>query len=119
MKLGIPSVVDAALLRRYVGLSKAKEIILTGDTYAARDLEAFGLVNRFADPGDLRVEAVRLVAKLAPLTREVIAAQKGLFETWMNTGLQQSVDQSIEVFADMFTSLTVEALARYNGRAPS
>lgn len=120
VKLGIPSVVDAALLRQYVGLSKAKEIILTGDTYTARDLEAFGLVNRFADQDDLRAETVRLVDKVAPLTREVVAAQKGLFETWMNTGLQQSIDQSIEVFADMFESpATLKAIARYNGNRPS
>jgi enoyl-CoA hydratase/carnithine racemase len=30
VKLGIPSVADAALLHHYVGLSRAKEIILTG-----------------------------------------------------------------------------------------
>lgn len=48
VRLGIPSVADAALLRDHVGLSKAKEIILTGELYPAADLETFGLVNRSA-----------------------------------------------------------------------
>ena len=35
VKVGIPSVIDAALLPRYVGLGLAKEMILTGDLYPA------------------------------------------------------------------------------------
>lgn len=49
------------------------------------------------------------------MTREVVAAQKGLFETWMNSGLQESVAMSIEVFAELFeSSATLDALDRYN-----
>jgi enoyl-CoA hydratase/carnithine racemase len=114
VKLGIPSVLDAALLRHYVGLSKAKEMILTGDLYSVADLEPFGLVNRIAGPTTLREEVLGLLQKLAPLTREVLAAQKGLFETWMNTSLQESVQRSIEVFAQTFESpATLEALDNY------
>ena len=120
VKLGIPSVLDAALLRHYVGLSKAKEMILTGDLYSVADLEHFGLVNRVAQTTTLREEVMGLLEKLTPLTREVLAAQKGLFETWMNTSLQESVERSIGVFAEMFESpVTLEALDSYqrNGRS--
>jgi enoyl-CoA hydratase len=114
VKLGIPSVLDAALLRHYVGLSKAKEIILTGDMYPVADLEPFGLMNRVAEPDALRGEVLALLDKLAPLTGEVIAAQKGLFETWMNTGLEDSICASIDVFGEMFESpATLEALETY------
>jgi len=44
VKLGIPSVVDAALLYMYVGLSKAKEIILTGDLYPVSEFACQGTV---------------------------------------------------------------------------
>ena len=36
IKVGVPSVIDAALLPGFVGLSKAREMILTGDAYTAR-----------------------------------------------------------------------------------
>lgn len=115
VRLGIPSVADAALLQHHVGLSRAKEMILTGDTYTATTLECFGLVNRFADESDLRKEALRLAAKVGSLTREVVAAQKGLFETWVNRGLEESVATSVDVFAELFEApATVEALDRYN-----
>ena len=115
VRLGIPSVADAALLRDHVGLSKAKEVILTGELYPAADLEVFGLFNRFAAGDELHEETLRLAEKVTSLTREVVAAQKGLFETWMNTGLEQSVATSVDVFAELFeSSATLDALNRYN-----
>src|SRR5215212_7675644 len=51
IQVGIPSVVDAALLQQHVGLSKAKELILTGDLYPVRDLEPLGLFNAVVPGG--------------------------------------------------------------------
>lgn len=42
IKVGIPSVLDAALLQQHVGLSRAKEMLLTGDLYGAETLEQWG-----------------------------------------------------------------------------
>ena len=114
VKLGIPSVIEAALLPHYVGLSKAKEIALTGDLYSVSDLAAFGLVNRVAPASDLRAEVVALVARVAAHTPEVVAAQKRLFQTWLDTGLQEGIDASIEVFADVFRlPSTTQAVISY------
>jgi enoyl-CoA hydratase/carnithine racemase len=114
VKLGIPSVVDAALLHHYVGLSKAREIILTGDMYSVADLAPFGVANRVAERPQLRAAVDELLAGLRALTPQVIAAQKSLFETWLNTGLQHSIDASVEVFADLFADpATAAAIAAY------
>jgi len=113
VKLGIPSVVEAALLPHYVGLSKAKEMILTGDLYAASDLPP-GLVNRLAPRTQLREVTETLLRSLTMPTREVIAAQKSLFETWLNCGLEESIATSKDVFAHMWDSpATAAAVARY------
>ena len=59
VKLGIPSVVDAALLPAYVGLSRAREMILTGDSVPVEELgESFA--NRIVAPSQLRAETERL-----------------------------------------------------------
>jgi len=114
VRLGIPSVVEAALLYQYVGLSKAKEIILTGDLYPVTEFAAQGLINRMVEPRKLRAATLELLGSVTASTREVIAAQKGLFETWLNHGLQHGIDNSIDVFADVFRApATAEAIAQY------
>lgn len=114
VRLGIPSVVEAALLYQYVGLSRAKEIILTGDLYPVTEFAAQGLINRMAEPRQLRAATLELLSSVAANTREVIAAQKSLFETWLNNSLQNSIDTSIDVFAEVFRApATAEAIAQY------
>jgi enoyl-CoA hydratase/carnithine racemase len=113
VKLGIPSVVEAALLPHYVGLSKAKEMLLTGDMYSAADLPP-GFVNRTAPAAELRRATDELLASLTAPTGEVIAAQKALIETWLNVGLQEGIETSKAVFGDVFAApATQEAIARY------
>jgi len=114
VKLGIPSVAEAALLHQYVGLSKAREIILTGNLYPVTEFAAHGLVNRVAQAAELRAATLELLGSVTACTREVIAAQKGLFETWLNHGLQHSIDTSVDVFADVFRApATAAAVAHY------
>lgn len=114
VRLGIPSVIDAALLRHHVGLGLAKEIVLTGDLYNAAHLESCHLFNRVVEPSALHEAVMDLLGRVRGLTREVVAAQKDLFETWMNQGLQEGIDTSIEVFGRLFESpATLEAIASY------
>jgi hypothetical protein len=97
-----------------VGLSKAKEIILTGDLYPITEFAAQGLINRMVEPRKLRAATLELLGSVTASTREVIAAQKGLFETWLSHGLQHGIDNSIDVFADVFRApATAEAIAQY------
>lgn len=113
VKLGIPSVVDAALLPAFVGLSKARELILTGDLHELTDLGCH-LANRVVPSEQLRSATQEMLAKLTGPTRQVIAAQKMLFETWLNNGIAASVAASITVFADHFADpATGEAVAAY------
>ncbi|MBC3192689.1 enoyl-CoA hydratase/isomerase family protein [Pseudonocardia sp. C8] len=114
VKLGIPSVVDAALLPRLLG-PKAYEVILTGDLYPLPELGADRLVNRLvATPDELDAAVADLAARLAAPTPEVLAAQKGLFETWRNRGIADAVDASVDVFAEVFAlPATRDAIGRY------
>ena len=53
VKVGIPSVIDAALLPGFVGLSRAREMILTGDIYRLDQLPTFSLANLVVEPDEL------------------------------------------------------------------
>lgn len=115
-KVGIPSVVDAALLPQYTGLSLAKEMLLTGDLYP---VEQVGFVNRFAEHKDGELERVtmELLEKVTDLTPTVMKAQKELNEFWLNNGIKESIAHSIEVFGECFQHPeTKEAVDKYNAR---
>jgi len=102
VKVGIPSVADAALLPAHVGLGRAKEIILTGDLYPAADLDRWGLLNRVVPRAHLEAETQRLLSRITRHTRTVLASQKRLFEVWQNTPLSEGIRISTEEFAQVF-----------------
>ena len=113
VKLGIPSVVDAALLPAYVGLSRAREMILTGDSVAVEELGT-SFANRIVAALHLRPATEELLGAVLAHTPTVIAAQKSLFETWLNAGISESVTRSIGVFGDVFADpSTGEAVDSY------
>ena len=114
IKVGVPSVCDIALLQQHIGLSKAKELILTGDSYPVEQLLPYGFLNAVVPADELIVETKRMLGRLVRHTRTVVAAQKKLFETWQNTTLTAGIDMSVEVFASVFASPdTYEQIANH------
>ncbi len=114
IRVGIPSVLDAALLQQHVGLSKAKEVLLTGDLYPVAALQPFGFANKVVPPDELLAAVEDLAQRVAAHSRPALAAQKRLFETWQNVGLQASIDASIGEFAEVFCHpVTRERVAAY------
>jgi enoyl-CoA hydratase len=112
VRLGIPSVVDAALLAEFVGLGKAKEMILTGAIYPVDAVPSIANAVVAAEEVDGVVD--EMVRLLTTPTREVVAAQKSLFETWLNVGLADGIDVSKRVFGEVFAlPVTQQALAAY------
>lgn len=102
VKVGIPSVADAALLQQHIGLALAKELILTGDLYPAAVLFQRGLLNSLVPASQLHATTAALVGRITRHTAAVIASQKRLFEVWQNTGLREGAEASVEEFAAMF-----------------
>ena len=114
IKVGVPSVCDIALLQQHIGLSKAKEMILTGDSYSVEQLLLYGFLNAVVPADELVAEVKRMLGRVVRHTRTVVAAQKKLFEIWQNTTLATGIDKSIEVFASVFASPdTYEQIERH------
>jgi enoyl-CoA hydratase len=117
IKVGVPSVIDAALLPGFVGLSKAREMVLTGDIYKLGQLPPGSIANVVADPEELAAAAESLLDRVATHPRTVTAAQRRLFDVWLNNPLDASVNASMTEFAKVFESQeTHEQIARHHNR---
>jgi enoyl-CoA hydratase len=117
IKVGVPSVIDAALLPAFVGLSKAREMILTGDIYTLDQLPPDSIANVVAEPGELAAATESLLDRTATHPRTVTAAQRRLFDLWLNNPLDASVNASMTEFAQVFGSQeTHEQIARHHKR---
>jgi enoyl-CoA hydratase/carnithine racemase len=117
IKVGVPSVIDAVLLPAFVGLSKAREMILTGDVYRLDQLPPGSVANVIAEPAQLVTATEVLLSRVAAHPRTVTAAQRRLFDVWLNSPLDASVHASITEFAEVFAADdTHEQIARHRQR---
>lgn len=92
--MGVPSVIDAVLLERHLGVSRARELILTAEPMSAEEARLRGFVNRLVARERLVETAVELVELTARHGADVIAAQKRLFEEWLSWPYEQAVERS-------------------------
>jgi enoyl-CoA hydratase len=102
VKLGIPSVIEAALLPLLVGWGRAREIMLLGETFTAGEALAWGLVERVA-PVALLDEAVEAwIGKLLTSKPRAVRLQKRLIRQWEDLPLAAAVQAGIEAFAEAY-----------------
>ena len=92
VRLGIPSVVEAALLPRLMGSGRAAWLVLTGDAIEARRALEWGLVEEIGD-------GENLVARLLSNDPKALRMQKQLLQLWDEAPLATSVAASVEQFA--------------------
>ena len=97
VRLGIPSVVEAALLPRLMGSGRAAWLVLTGEAIDARRALEWGLVEEIAPDADLACE--KLVKSLAAGERHALREQKRLLQLWEEAPLATAVAASIEAFS--------------------
>jgi enoyl-CoA hydratase len=105
VRVGMPSVIDAALLVHHVGLGRARELLLTGDRVDARRALDWGLVNVLVDdPAELVDAAAALVARVAVNHPAAVATQKRLIEEWLNLGLDEAIERSTGALGAAFAT---------------
>lgn len=68
----IPGFAGSQRLPRYVGSSKAYEMILTGEPISGKEAKYFGLVSQAVPGGDVFTEASKLAGKIAAKSKPAI-----------------------------------------------
>jgi len=102
VRVGIPSVIHAALLPRLIGWGRARWLVMTAENIDAPTALAWGLVDVVAPPGGLDEAVERTVRALLECGPEALRAQKALLRAWEDLPLKESVDLSIGVFGKSF-----------------
>jgi enoyl-CoA hydratase len=96
VRLGIPSVVEAALLPRLMGSGRAAWLVLTGEAIDARKASEWGLVEQIG--GDDAVDQVLKV--LLRNDARALRMQKELLQLWEEAPLAASIEKSIALFGE-------------------
>ncbi|WP_374576219.1 enoyl-CoA hydratase [Phenylobacterium sp.] len=104
VKLGIPSVVEAALLPSLVGWGRTREMLLIGETFGAADALRWGLVEIVEPAEDLDAALERWLEGLLAAKPRAVQLQKALIRRWEELPMSQAVAAGIDCFADAWTT---------------
>ena len=104
VRVGIPSVIEAALLPRLIGTGRAQELVLTGREVEAGEALKIGLVQRVVPAAGLDAAVDDWLDALLAAGPRALAAQKSLARDWQELPLSKSIARSIDVFAKAFES---------------
>ena len=102
VRVGIPSVIHAALLPRLIGWGRARWLMMTAENIDAPTALSWGLNDRLAPQGGLNTAVEQTVTTLLECGPEALRAQKDLLRQWEELPLKESVELSIGVFGQSY-----------------
>ena len=99
VKLGIPSVIEAALLPTLVGWGRAREMLFLGETFTANEALAWGLVERVVPAASLDEAIEAWIGRLLTSRPGAVRLQKRLIRQWEDLPLAAAIQAGVEAFA--------------------
>lgn len=117
VRVGIPSVIEAALLPALIGWGRTRRLLLLGETLDARTAEAWGFVERVVPQAELDAALDEWLGLLREAGPRAIRDQKALISRWEGMGLDAAIEAGIGAFADAFrTDEPARMMAAFLGR---
>jgi enoyl-CoA hydratase len=104
VKIGIPSVVEAALLPRLIGQSRARRLLFTGEAIGAAEALGWGLVDLVVTPASLDEAVETLARTILAAGPNAIRLQKSLVLEWEELPLTAAIARGIDCFVSAFDS---------------
>ena len=104
VKVGIPSVVEAALLPGLVGWGRTRELLLFGENIDAAAALSWGLVEQVVAPDTLDAAVDARLDALMMNGPQAVRLQKKLIRDWENMTIDQAVRAGIESFKQAYAS---------------
>jgi enoyl-CoA hydratase/carnithine racemase len=116
VQMGLPSVIEAALLPGLVGWGRTRELLLTGATYSAAEALAFGLVQKVASAADLDAAVEAWVGAICRAQPHAVRAQKALMNRWERVSVAEGILAGIDALTEAYeTGEPQSAIAAFFG----
>lgn len=95
INVGIPAIVEAAILPAAIGIFGTKELCYTGEFWDVKRADKFNLLNSIVPRQELEKETLRWAEKIASKSPKALEAQKDIINKWMTTDLETAIDFSV------------------------
>jgi enoyl-CoA hydratase/carnithine racemase len=98
VRVGLPSVVEAALIPRLIGLGHARELLMLGEIIDADTALRWGLVERVVASDALDREVESMVSALLAAGPQAVRLQKALMRVWEDQTVSRAVSAGIDAY---------------------
>jgi enoyl-CoA hydratase len=102
VRVGIPSVIEAALLPRLVGWGRANYLVLTAENINAATAYEWGFLESVAPAASLDAEVDRIAGAIAASGPLAVRNQKALVRQWERLPLEAGIEAGIDALAEAF-----------------
>jgi len=102
VRVGIPSVIEAAFLPHLIGLGRAAEMVYTGEMIDAREARRIGLIHQAVLHAQLKHATRRLAEKVLRNGPAAMVLQKKLVAQWTEVNLSGAVQAGIKAFREAY-----------------
>jgi enoyl-CoA hydratase len=100
--MGIPSVIEAALLPGLIGWGKTREMLITGTLFSATEALAMGLVQKVVPAATLEDAVEEWLAAIYRAQPQAIRSQKALMNRWQRVSVEEGILAGIDALSEAY-----------------
>ena len=100
--MGIPSVIEAALLPGQIGWGRTREMLLTGILYSADEARDMEFVQKIAPAKELDAAIEHWLGSILRATPEAVRSQKALINRWERVSIDEGIYAGIDALSDAY-----------------
>jgi len=102
VQVGLPSVIEAALLPGLIGWGRSREMLFTGNLYSAAEAASIGLIEKQVAATALDTAIADWLEAILRAGPEAIRAQKALLNRWQRVSIEEGILAGIDALADAY-----------------
>ena len=102
--MGLPSVIEAALLTGLIGWGRTREMLLTGAMFSAAEALTMGFVQKAVPAGELDAAVEHWLAAICRATPAAIRSQKALMNRWERVSVEEGILAGIDALSQAYTT---------------
>ncbi len=102
--MGLPSVIEAALLPGQIGWGRTREMLLTGAISTAAEALQMGFVQKVAPAAELDAASEPWLAGIRRATPAAVRSQKALMDRWQRVSVEEGIVAGIDALSEAYAT---------------